>query len=212
MKPSLAANRPVEPAAPASAPNPQVTVLGPDIFCFENFLSPLWCQQLLSIAQFRTLEPAGIELTQVEADVRNNSLLRLEGDPLLDSSNELLLSQVGQIQAWLQGHYQLTFAHAEACSLLRYQPGEFYKRHIDNILLSSRVEEANLSIPTRDISIIGYLNDDFEGGQTFFDRQSLTVQPCAGSAIVFPANFLYPHQSLPVLSGTKYAWTTWLYY
>ena len=50
------------------------------------------------------------------------------------------------------------------CSILRYKPGQRYKRHVDNLLLASRFQEVANNIPTRDVSIIGYLNDDFEGG------------------------------------------------
>jgi hypothetical protein len=30
--------------------------------------------------------------------------------------------------------------------------------------------------------------------------------------IIFPAYYTHPHQALPVRSGRKYSWTTWLYH
>ncbi|WP_200892559.1 2OG-Fe(II) oxygenase family protein [Aliterella atlantica] len=48
--------------------------------------------------------------------------------------------------------------------MLLYLPGEFYKPHVDNLFLASRREEASQGVPTRDISIVGYFNDDFTGG------------------------------------------------
>ncbi len=119
---------------------------------------------------------------------------------------------MGQIQAGLYEYYGIAFPHAEACSLLRYREGQFYRRHVDNLLLGSRLEEAKQGLPTRDISVVGYLNDDFEGGTTWFDRQNLEVKPRTGCVIVFPAYYTHPHQSLLVTRGQKYAFTTWLFH
>jgi prolyl 4-hydroxylase len=78
--------------------------------------------------------------------------------------------------------------------------------------LSSRFEEIAQGVPTRDVSIVGYLNEDFTGGETFFDRQNIKIKPQKGSAIVFPSYYTHPHQSLPVDTGQKYAFTTWLFH
>ncbi|NJM56604.1 MAG: iron-regulated protein [Synechococcales cyanobacterium RU_4_20] len=189
-----------------------VRSLAPEIFLFEQLLTPLVCQHLIEISQLYPPIPAGVELGRVEADIRSNGMLRLEDDPLLASTNELLLAQVSYIQNWLHGHYGIRFTQAEACSILCYDKGQFYQRHVDNLLMASRECEAEASVPTRDISIVGYLNEGFEGGETYFDRQELKVVPQLGSVLVFPSFYAYPHQSLPVITGRKYAWTTWLYF
>jgi prolyl 4-hydroxylase len=106
----------------------------------------------------------------------------------------------------------VTFTDLKICSILRYQPGQAYKRHVDNLLLSSRLEEVAQGVPTRDISIVGYLNQGFEGGETYFDRQNLKVKPQTGHVIVFPSYYTHPHQSLPVTRGCKYAFTSWLFH
>lgn len=95
---------------------------------------------------------------------------------------------------------------------MRYRVGQSYKRHVDNLLLASRLDEAAQGVPTRDISIIGYLNQDCEGGETFFDRQNLKIKLQTGSVLVFPSYYTHPHQSLPVLKGQKYSFTTWLFH
>lgn len=186
--------------------------LAPDLFWIDQLLSPELCQHLIGIADLQSPQPAGIELGRRDDQVRNGQQLRLEGNDLLDSTNELLLDQVGLIQAWLLEQYGIRFTQAEACSILRYGPGEYYKRHVDNLLMPSRLVEAEQGVPTRDVSIVGYLNEDFEGGETYFDRQNLKVIPKTGGVAVFPSFFSFPHQSLPVVSGCKYSWVTWLYF
>jgi prolyl 4-hydroxylase len=133
-------------------------------------------------------------------------------DPQLETANQLLLEQFAVIKQMLLQVYGVRFPYAEPCTILRYRPQQFYKRHIDNILLGSRFEELEQNLPTRDISLVGYLNDDFVGGETYFDRQDVKVKPQAGAVLVFPAYFTHPHASLPVLEGEKYAFTSWLFH
>jgi prolyl 4-hydroxylase len=191
----------------------ELTTLGPDLFRVSNLLSRSLCDHLIEVAECCPFESAGILVGQVDSDVRSNDLLALDrAGALGESANEILLTQIGIIQKLLRQEYGAPFGYAEPCSILRYETGQFYRRHVDNFLLSSRVQELEQGIPTRDISIVGYLNDDFEGGETYFDRQNIKVRPEAGSAIVFPSHFTHPHQALPVSQGRKYAFTTWLYH
>lgn len=190
-----------------------VTELGADILLFEQLLDPSLCRHIIQIAECCQFKPAGIELETVQTQVRSNEILDLsEENSLLKSTNQLLLGAVATIQQWLYSDYGVKFPQAETCSILRYLPGQHYKRHIDNLLLASRQEEAAMGVPTRDISIVGYLNHDFTGGETLFDRQQLKVKPQIGSVVVFPAYYTHPHQSLPVITGQKYSFTTWLFH
>lgn len=82
--------------------------------------------------------------------------------------------------------------------LLRYESGGYYKQHTDSFK----------QIP-RTISCSFNLNDDYEGGEfAFFDREIMIVAP-KGSAIVFPSNFMYPHEIMEVREGTRYSIVTW---
>jgi hypothetical protein len=55
------------------------------------------------------------------------------------------------------------------------------------------------------VSIVVYLNDDYEGGEIYFPRlDKLTYAPKAGDIAIFPSNYIYEHASLPMRAGTKY--------
>lgn len=192
---------------------PVLEPLASDIFWVKGLLEPSVCQHVMDVAECAPFELAGLELGTTDSQIRNNDLLYLDRpEPLLQSTNQLLLGNVSVIQRLLFEHYGIRFPHAEACSILRYRQGQSYRRHVDNLLLGSRLEEAERGVPTRDVSVVGYLNDDFEGGETYFDRQDLTVRPLQGAALVFPSFFTFPHQALPVKRGQKYAFTTWLFH
>jgi prolyl 4-hydroxylase len=187
--------------------------LGSEILLFEDLLEPQLCDHLMEVAEFCHFESATILIGSVDTEVRNSGILALDRrQPIQKAANDLVTTQIKVIQEALFQAYGVKFPHAEPCSILRYSPSQQYKRHIDNILLASRFQEVEQGIPTRDVSIVGYLNDDFEGGETFFDRQEIKVKPKKGSAIVFPSYYTHPHQSLPVTRGRKYSWTSWLYH
>lgn len=189
------------------------TDIGADILLFEQLLDSSLCSHILQIAECCKFESAGIELETVKTQIRSNELLFLsETNSLLQSTNQLLFGQIAIIQQLLYQHYGVKFSQVETCSILRYKPGQFYKRHIDNLLLPTRLDEVAQGVPTRDVSIVGYLNDDFEGGETFFDRQNIKVKPQKGSVLVFPSYYTHPHQSLPILKGQKYSFTSWLFH
>jgi hypothetical protein len=83
--------------------------------------------------------------------------------------------------------------------LLRYKTGDFYVQHTDSFKQQPRA-----------ISCTMCLNDDYGGGEFgFFDRE-VVLRPNKGSVIMFPSNFMYPHEVMPVTSGTRYSIITWL--
>jgi len=82
--------------------------------------------------------------------------------------------------------------------LLKYETGQFYSQHIDSFKARPRA-----------VSCSFILNDDYEGGEfAFFDRE-LVYKLKKGSCIMFPSNFMYPHEIMPVTSGTRYSIVTW---
>jgi predicted 2-oxoglutarate/Fe(II)-dependent dioxygenase YbiX len=82
--------------------------------------------------------------------------------------------------------------------LLRYKEGQFYIQHTDSFKARPRA-----------VSCSFVLNDDYEGGEfAFFDRE-LKYKLKKGSCIMFPSNFMYPHEIMPVTSGTRYSIITW---
>lgn len=55
------------------------------------------------------------------------------------------------------------------------------------------------------ISIV--LNDEFEGGELSFFNGTIVFTLNAGDAIMFPANFMFPHRVNTIASGTRYSIT-----
>ena len=82
--------------------------------------------------------------------------------------------------------------------LLKYPEGCFFTEHIDFFP----------NIP-RTVSCSFILNDDFEGGEFAFFKRELKFKLEKGDALLFPSNFMYPHEVMPVTKGTRYSIITW---
>ena len=60
---------------------------------------------------------------------------------------------------------------------------------------------------------IYFVNDDYEGGELFFElpkiKESYKVGVKKDRLIIWPSNFLYPHKVEPVTKGIKYSVVSW---
>jgi len=106
----------------------------------------------------------------------------------------------------IEKHYSLnnnnikTFSH-DAYYLFKYEKNNFFKSHVDDGPLFPRV-----------ISVLYYLNSDYEGGEIEFPEFNIKCKPEKNSVLVFPSNFIYHHEVHPITNGTKYSIATWLMY
>jgi 2OG-Fe(II) oxygenase superfamily len=83
----------------------------------------------------------------------------------------------------------------ESFNFVKYDgPGTHFKIHVDH---------GPTYVST--ISMVMYLNDDYEGGEIFFPRFNLTIKPKKGDIVIFPSTYIYEHSSLDMVSGVKYA-------
>jgi 2OG-Fe(II) oxygenase superfamily len=89
----------------------------------------------------------------------------------------------------------------EAMNFVKYGPGQHFQEHTDHGYSYNCV-----------VSLVAYPNDDYVGGELEFRLQGLKVKPRAGDLFIFPSNYMYPHKSLPVESGTKHSIVTMLDY
>lgn len=87
----------------------------------------------------------------------------------------------------------------------RYTKGGYMKSHIDNIHHSHGQQ---FGYPH--ITALLFLNDDYEGGDFILCDGEYEVPKKKGSCIIFPSNFMYPHEVKYVSKGTRYSVMTWI--
>jgi predicted 2-oxoglutarate/Fe(II)-dependent dioxygenase YbiX len=99
--------------------------------------------------------------------------------------------------------YNNMFPHAmieqdSGYELLRYNEGQFYTQHTDSFMKQPRAVSCSFAI-----------NDDYEGGEFAFWDKEKKITLKKGSVLMFPSNFMYPHEIMPVTKGTRYSIITW---
>lgn len=109
--------------------------------------------------------------------------------------------QVGPVDDYRSMFGIAPLKYWEAFNFVKYNPGQHFEIHSDH---------GYSYIST--LSSVGYINDDYEGGELFFDKFNLTIKPKAGDLYLFPSSYVYSHAAMPVKSGTKYAIVTMLDY
>jgi prolyl 4-hydroxylase len=123
--------------------------------------------------------------------VRHNSRVVLFDRALAD---DLFRRISSQIPSTLIG---MNAVGANECiRFYRYGPGDFFKPHQDTDFMRSPQEKSLLSI-------VVYLNDEFEGGELMFPVRGDAIKPAPGLAVLFGHRIL--HESAAIRSGTKYA-------
>jgi len=86
----------------------------------------------------------------------------------------------------------------------RYRTNTLMKTHHDHI--HSLFDGERKGIPV--LSIVGLLNNDFEGGEfKFFQDYKLELKQ--GDILIFPSVFMFPHRVEKVKKGTRYSFVSW---
>lgn len=59
------------------------------------------------------------------------------------------------------------------------------------------------------MSVLIYLNDNYEDGEIVFPKQDLKIKPKSGMLIAFPGNSMYPHLVEPCYGDLRYTISLW---
>ena len=93
--------------------------------------------------------------------------------------------------------------HITDFRLNRYSKNGFMSSHCDNIHHSHGQQYGYPQV-----SVLLFLNDDYKGGE--FVVADKTYYPTKGSGIIFPSNFMFPHEVKLVTEGTRWSIVAWL--
>lgn len=113
-------------------------------------------------------------------------------------------------------HFKLS--KLENLQIQKYEENCFYKAHFDVDTSHRKLNNKNNNLQRR-FSIIIYLNEDYEGGETNFPNLNITIKPKLLRVLVFEncirnSNFPNPlslHEGKEVIKGTKFIINTWSY-
>ena len=85
----------------------------------------------------------------------------------------------------------------------KYEVGNMMREHYDHI--HSIFDGKMKGVPI--VSIVGNLNEDYEGSE--FHCRGKEIRLKTGDILMFPSNFMYPHEVTECTKGTRYSFVSW---
>ena len=174
----------------------------PLIVILGNVLSNEECDELISLSKDK-MQRSKIGATREVNEQRTSSSMFFE-----ENENEL----VARVEKRISSIMNIPLEHGEGIQILQYTPGQEYKAHYDFFSSTSKLANNN-----RISTLVMYLNDVEQGGETFFPKLNLSVSPQKGMAVYFEyfynddnLNELTLHGGAPVIAGEKWVATQWM--
>ena len=177
------------------------------IFTLDNVVPEELCNRILE--EYRESQfwiPSSVGGGNVDNQIRNCDIINISSDNVLQENfdvrkkidEDFYLCASNAINEYRKLFPEVASEIDTGYDLLRYNQGQFYVQHTDSFKQQQR-----------SVSCSFLLNDDYEGGEfAFFDRE-IVIRGGKGSIVMFPSNFMFPHEIMPVISGTRYSIITW---
>jgi hypothetical protein len=171
-----------------------------DCYLVRDAVSPAFCDKLIqeySKPEVEKLPPTiGGGEGSIDLDIRNVQRLQLP----LYAGIGATLTAIGlnvNNDIW---KYDIT--HSNQSEFLMYDVKGKYETHVDTF--HQRTNE------TRKLTVLVFLNDDFEGGKFYIanGHERLYPEQSKGSVIIFPS--FMPHGVEPITKGVRYSIVTWM--
>ena len=102
-----------------------------------------------------------------------------------------------------EDHKNFSCIHHTDFRINRYGIDGFMSSHVDNIHHSHGQQYGYPQV-----SVLLFLNDNYEGGEIIVADNE--YNPTAGSALIFPSNFMFPHEVKSVTKGERWSVVSWL--
>ena len=98
--------------------------------------------------------------------------------------------------------------YIDSLHLVRWPIGYELKPHAD----AENPDGAPHPFPWRNFGTVGFLNDDFEGGELYLPNKNIVIKSKIGHSVIFPGTLEYLHGVKPIISGTRYTIASFLTY
>lgn len=188
---------------PSALPELKSLTLAPDVRSATAFLTSDECAYLLERGAPRFARAVVVDPRSGRTMVHPERVADFSQFGIIHE--DLVVSAINRRIAALSG---TGVRQGEALELLRYGPGGEYRKHTDAFAWVDN---------QRIVTVLLYLTDDYEGGETHFPKADLTFRGKRGDALLFhnvtsdgAIDRLSEHAGLPVRSGTKVIASRWI--
>jgi predicted 2-oxoglutarate/Fe(II)-dependent dioxygenase YbiX len=163
---------------------------------YTDILTPDACDKIIAAYDPLDKLPPVIGAGDVNQDIRNVERVML---PVYKDIGGRLAAAglAANNRAW-----KFDITHSNQAEFLKYPAGGRYTTHIDTFM--------NPEGECRKLTVLAFLNDDFEGGKFYLQIAHEKFYPPQekGTVIVFPS--FMPHGVEDIISGTRYSVVCWM--
>jgi predicted 2-oxoglutarate/Fe(II)-dependent dioxygenase YbiX len=189
-------------ATPDDAPGASATNTPRPLLVLDGFLDAASCK-----AMVEGFERNVVRMTQKTADPYwANRLLyyqALEHEPTLRRiMREAREGFVREIRRFYNVAEPL---YTDTVHMVRWREGQSMKAHADNAHPDGTPNE----YPWRSYASVLYLNDDYDGGEIYFEPLGVSIKPRAGLFVGFSGSAEHRHGVTTVTRGTRYTMPAW---
>ncbi len=171
------------------------------IAVYPNVISDDMCAEIVRRFEADPRRQPSHVFADKKPELRSGTLLNIGGDDNWKEIKQLLLAKFSEcLHDYAKQFKSLENILREDCEISgfvieRVDPGQGFNWHIDS---------GPKGTHDRFLSVLYYLNDVDEGGETEFEFQDFKFTPRAGSLVMFPPYWTHIHRGTPPISNTKY--------
>lgn len=168
----------------------------------ENCFSKKSCEQIIKSFEKNDekIIDAALVGDRVDKSIRDTKKIQATFDQGIGAT----LAGVALAANYDQWNFNIT--HSNQCEYLRYDKNGHFNSHVDTFFADVSHRAADM----RKLTVILFLNDDYEGGKLYLQIGSERLYPdtSPGNVIIFPSFFL--HGVEPIISGIRRSVVTWM--
>jgi predicted 2-oxoglutarate/Fe(II)-dependent dioxygenase YbiX len=184
------------------------------IVVIRGIISKEMCQQVIDLYKDNEKWDWALTTRGLNLDTRKVKEIRISDPSVLQkgSQYEKMDAEIFKVMSKAKDMYIETLIEKrgikyvpkissdEGYQILHYSEGYYFKEHCDNSGGMSRILTCTLNI-----------SDDHDGGLFRFLRGEFDVRLNAGDAVLFPSNFMFPHEVTEITRGERHAIVTWFH-
>ena len=186
-----------------------------EILEIYNILTPEECNILINIAKQRGLVNSEVLTYNKNTTTKIDNSYRNSEQTWLDDTHHDITMKIAKISEKLTG---LPRNQQEQLQIAHYNSNGTFKEHFDACVYEDKeyCDKINRYAGQRRVTLLIYLNDDFNNGETEFVDLGLKIKPEIGKGIVFwntnendELLVKSKHKGNPVINGEKWIATKW---
>jgi predicted 2-oxoglutarate/Fe(II)-dependent dioxygenase YbiX len=185
-------------------------VAPPGLLMIDNYLSKTVCDELAADCEKARLTPCTVYNPKDGDGAAYRATVErvLDLVELSDLGIDLVRLVKSAFAEVVGPHYRKQLRSFERPEVLRYRTGGHYVPHADAESWSKTTFQWSRSVD-RDISLLVYFNDGYEGGELVFPNFGFSISPRKGLLVAFPSDHRYAHCAMEVKSGVRYVIASW---